>query len=179
MESLNITEPTAEAIVVQKSSTALPSVSRPNLDEYIDGWTVSLKNMPRFSEALIDDKLIHNSETMPDGAAPKAFHHKSEGYKLWKEGYVSQVKVKPGVKTRQYILFIVKAKIAASMESIKYDVYIHLKQDSGKVVHAKCSWKAGQGGSCKHVASLLYTLLDYSNLDLKCVPEDVTCTQVL
>ncbi len=50
---------------------------------------------------------------------------------------------------------------------------------NGQTVFAKCQCKAGQGGCCKHVAALLYTLLDYSNLQLKYVPDDVTCTQVL
>ena len=45
-------------------------------------------------------------------------------------------------------------------------------------MEAKCNCKAGQGNCCKHVAALLYTLLDFANLDLKQIPADMTCTQV-
>jgi len=38
--------------------------------------------------------------------------------------------------------------------------------------------KAGQCGCCKHVAALLFTLLDYTNMELKSIPATLTCTQV-
>ena len=64
------------------------------------------------------------------------------------------------------------------MKTIQYDIYIHLDQENGDAVYAKCGCKAGKGGCCKHVAALLYTLVDYSNLDLKEIPGDLPCTQV-
>ena len=102
-----------------------------------------------------------------------------EGYKLWKEGYVSNTKVKPNVKACGSKLFLVKANVAASMKSIRYSVNVRLDMESSSVVHANCSCKAGKGGCCKHVAALLYTIVDFSNLKLHYVPEEVTCTQVL
>ena len=48
----------------------------------------------------------------------------------------------------------------------------------GDVEYAKCSCKAGQGGCCKHVAALLYTILDFVNLNLKQIPGNPTCTQL-
>ena len=65
------------------------------------------------------------------------------------------------------------------MKSIRYTVYVHLNMDSSAVTHAKCNCKAGQGGCYKHVAAVLYNILDFSNLNLRYVPEEVTCTQVL
>eukprot|EP00112_Aurelia_sp_Birch-Aquarium-sp1_P000836 Seg108.8 transcript_id=Seg108.8/GoldUCD/mRNA.D3Y31 product="hypothetical protein" protein_id=Seg108.8/GoldUCD/D3Y31 len=64
------------------------------------------------------------------------------------------------------------------MKSCHYDVYVHLDQCDGEVLFAKCNCKAGQGGCCKHVAALLYALLDFINTDAKEVPKDLTCTQV-
>eukprot|EP00794_Sanderia_malayensis_P013123 gene13123-14471_t len=116
---------------------------------------------------------------MPDKIAPKAHRNKLHGYKLWKEGYISNVEVKSNVLTDNLTLYLVKSNVSASMKSIKYVVYCHLNQKTGDVIHAKCNCKAGAGGCCKHVAALLYTLLDYSNLELSYVPETVTCTQVL
>ena len=122
--------------------------------------------MPNFTETLLSKKLIDDNETMPDKIAPKAYRNKMQGYKLWKEGYVAQVRVKPNINVDKDVLFLVKAKVSASMKSIKYDVYVHLKQESGAVIHAKCSCKAGQGGCCKHVAALAAI----RNLDLLFLP---------
>ena len=145
----------------------------------LKGWTLSLDKLPHFNEGYLDDKLIHESQTMPDKLKPNAHRNKMHGYKLWKEGFVSKVRVKPNISHSGFVLLLVKSFVSASMKSTKYTVYCHLNQNTGKVVHAKCNCKAGQGGCCKHVAALLYTILDYSNLNLKYVPEDVTCTQVL
>ena len=38
--------------------------------------------------------------------------------------------------------------------------------------------KSGAGGCCKHVAAALYQLVDYTELDLKEVPDDKTCTYI-
>ena len=84
--------------------------------------------------------------------------------------------VTPNVNASR-LLFLVKADVGASINSIKYPVYVHLDHVSGEV-ESKCHCKAGQGGCCKQVAALLYTLLDYVNMDLKGIPRDITCTEV-
>ena len=63
-------------------------------------------------------------------------------------------------------------------ENVSYNVYVHLNQRSGDLIYSKCSCKAGQGGCCKHVAALLFSLVDYSNLGYTVVPDTLTCTQV-
>ena len=62
------------------------------------------------------------------------------------------------------------------MKRQNYLVYCHLDQLSGEVAFSKCNCKSGQDGGCKHVAALLYLLLDYENLELKEVTDDMTCT---
>ena len=79
---------------------------------------------------------------MPDKQAPKAHRNMKKGYGLWKEGYV-----KPNVQATK-ILFLIKARVSASMKSISYSVYVHLNQVNGDVEYAKCSGKAGQRGAC-------------------------------
>ena len=85
--------------------------------------------------------------------------------------------MKPNVTAKRK-LFLVKSKVHASMKNIQYTVYVHLDQINGEVMEAKCNCKAGQRGCCKHVAALLYTLLDFANMDLKQIPADITSTQV-
>ena len=68
------------------------------------GWTRSLSLLPSFNAEKIYDRMIKNSITMPKkGAAPKAFRNKKHGYKLWKEGYVRGVLVKPNVKGKRLL----------------------------------------------------------------------------
>ena len=64
-------------------------------------------------------------------------------------------------------------------EEKNYVAFVHLKQDTGEVALANSNCKAGKGGCCKHVVALLFQLLKYIQLDLKVIPDDLTCTQVL
>ena len=64
------------------------------------------------------------------------------------------------------------------MKSFSYLVYVHFNQISGEVEYAKCPCKASQGGCCKHAPALLYTMLDFVNLNLKAIPTELTCTQL-
>ena len=142
-----------------------------------DGWVKSLEFLPKVTSEQIDEKLIGGSTLPKRISAPQAFRNKRLGYRLWKEGFVRSISVRPNVKG-QCLLFLVKSRVHASMKNTFYNVYAHLNQTSGDVKYAKCNCKAGQGGCCKHVAALLFTLLDFVNLDAKVVPNDLTCTQV-
>ena len=54
----------------------------------------------------------------------------SRNKRLWKEGYVKNIAVKPNVIVKN-ILFIVTAKVHASMTNISYIVYVHLIKTMG------------------------------------------------
>ena len=75
-------------------------------------------------------------------------------------------------------MFLVKCRVHTSMKNFSYNVYVHLKQGRCDLIYSKCSCKAGQGGCCKHVTALLFSLVDYSNLGYTVVPDTLTCTQV-
>ncbi|XP_065068608.1 uncharacterized protein LOC135693945 [Rhopilema esculentum] len=168
--------------VVEGSTRPKPVVSSPD-EEYQEemykqeGWIKSLRLMPNFDTMKLNDKLI-GSLAMSRSKAPKAYRNKTQGYKLWKEGYVRCVFVKPNLIQNDNTLFLVRVRVYASMKTNSYKVYAHLDQDKGDVIFAKCDCKAGQGGCCKHAAALLYTLVDYVNMDLQDVPQELTCTQV-
>jgi len=87
----------------------------------------------------------------------------SVGYRLWKEGLVQSIFVEPNVRGSMY-MFLVKCRVQASMEHALCYVYGHLDKRSGDLIYSKCSCKAGKRGCCKHVAALLLSLGDYSNL---------------
>ena len=118
----------------EEEQKANESVEKARIDE--KGWTKALASLPRFGNENIDDRLLKNPTMSRVGQAPKAFRNKKQGYKLWKEGYVRGVLVKPNVKGKQ-LLFLVKSKVCTSMKNIQYNVYIHLDQHSGDVVYSK------------------------------------------
>ena len=59
----------------------------------------------------------------------------------------------------------------------KYTTIVSIAKASGFVVGAQCNCKAGAGGCCKHVAALLYNILDYIELGLNEIPSDKICTE--
>ena len=95
------------------------------------------------------------------------YRNKKLGYRLWKEGCVKKVFAKANVRSGDVTRYLVTARIHASMKNRFYTVYIDLDQENGEVLHGKCNWKAGQTGCCNYTAALLYTLLDYSNKDIR------------
>ena len=65
------------------------------------------------------------------------------------------------------------------MKKLVYTVYVHLNQDTGEIAYASCKSKAGKGGCCKHVVALMFQIIEYVQLQLKEIPDDLTCTQLL
>ena len=74
---------------------------------------------------------------------------------------------------------LVKASVHTSMKKTQYEVYVNLYQETAKVSLASCSCKVDHGGCCKHVAALLFQLLDFIQLEATEVRDDLTCTHLL
>lgn len=144
--------------------------------EDISQWSTDLAAMPSITQEKIHQYLVlgNSCDSKPKGATK----HKILGYQLFKESYVKKVRVKSNVMAEK-LTFLVKCFVAASMKREKYSVYVHLCQRSGDILYAKCLCKAGAGGCCKHVAAVLFQLVEYKQLDLKIVPDDKTCTALL
>ena len=65
---------------------------------------------------------------------------------------------------------------ASFKTSVHYSTSICLYKSNGAVCGAHCKCKAGGGGCCKHVAALLYCVLDYSERQLQVISDHKTCT---
>ena len=133
-------------------------------DEGLSAWTRDLKLLPSFTY----DKLKKHL-----GLVEKPSNNKDEklGYRLFKEGYIKNTQVKPNIPNGNGgKSFIVKATVHATMKKLNYTVYVHLNQETGDVIRGHCSCKAGKGGQCKHVAAMLYQIIDYVQLELLEVP---------
>ena len=96
---------------------------------------------------------------------------------IFKAGFTTQIKVKSKVKKgNDAVHFFVRCQVSAQMRKKEYLVYVHLDQTSGDIVFAKCHCPAGAGGRCKHVAALLFQLLDFIELGLTEIPDDKRMT---
>ena len=101
--------------------------------------------------------------------------HKEKGYRLFRDNHIMMVQFHP-CSNDNYCLF--HALVKPSFRTTgKYSTIVSLGELSGYVVGAQCSCKAGAGGCCKHVAELLYSILDYVELGLKDIPQDKSCTE--
>ena len=98
--------------------------------------------------------------------------------KLFKDGYVKEITVKPNVNANMQ-LFIAKCFAAAYMKKCRYQTYTHLRQKSGASCYTKFNCKARAGGYCTHVAAVLYQLVEYSKLGLSSIQTDKICTNLL
>ena len=147
-----------------------------NAHEKITLWASDLTELPSITQESIHKYMVvgNSFDDTPKGA----IKHKIMGYQLFKENYVKKVRVKPRVMVER-LSFLVKCSVVASMKKTNYTVYVHLCQISGDIFYAKCNCKLGAGGCCKHVAAVLYQLVDYRQLNVQSVPEDKTCTDLL
>ncbi len=104
-----------------------------------------------------------------------AMKHKEAGYRLFKDNHVMMVRFNPA--NDNFCIF--HAYVKPSFKNTgKYSTIVALAKSSGHVAGAKCNCKAGGGGCCKHVAALLYNILDYTELGLNEIPPDKTCTEL-
>ena len=98
---------------------------------------------------------------------------------MLKDKYVGKVEVKANVGKDNMSCFLVKGCINAAMKSNTYIVYVHLNQANGEVVYSNCTCAAGEGGRCKHIVALLFQIIEYEQLDMTEIPDQLTCTQLL
>ena len=149
-----------------------------------DGWTKNLDGLPQFSYDHLFAHLLSNSTTVAanqKSSAKKtykttgAMKHKEAGYRLFQDDHVQRLKFNPGNIDQNLCFF--SALVQASFKtSVHYSASICLYRSNGAVCGAHCKCKAGGGGCCKHVAALLYCVLDYSERQLQVIPDHKTCT---
>ena len=92
---------------------------------------------------------------------------------MFKAGYVTKIWVKSNIKKEDDCsYFLVRCQVNSEMKKQYYEVYVHLNQVTSDVVYAKCQCSGGASGCCKHVAAILFQLLDFCELELSQVPDE-------
>ena len=98
-----------------------------------------------------------------------------KSYKFFREGYVYDVYTATATDGKT----LIKSRCYRSLRKNEEPHHLAVEFKSGdRAVDAQahCSCKGGSGGHCNHIFALLFQLNDYSCLELKDIPSDVTCT---
>ena len=129
---------------------------------------------------IIEKHLILEKEKLPDKKPADVIKHKKGKYTLFKAGYVTKIWVKSNIKKGEdFPFFLVRCQVNTEMKKQDYEVYLHLNQVTGDVVHAKCQSPAGTSGRCKHVATISFQLLDFCELELSQGSDEKSCAEEL
>ena len=147
-----------------------------------EGWMSNLCQLPPFNYSCLYAHLVMGSPTIPKNqisAADTSYRagamkQKEAGYRLFRDNHVMMVRFNSSLDN--YCLFHAYVKPSFKCTG-KYSTVVSLEKHSGHVVGGKCNCKAGAGACCKHVAALLYNILDYTELGLDEIPQDKTCTE--
>ena len=167
----------ANRLRAQKESTGTIPIPLPS-----EGWTSNLCQLPPFNYSCLYAHIVMGSPTIPKNQnfaadisyRAGAMKHKEAEYRLFRDNHVMMVQFIPSLDN--YCLFHAYVKPSFKCTG-KYSTVVSLEKHSGHVVGGKCNCKAGAGGCCKHVAALLYNILDYTELGLDEIPQDKTCTE--
>jgi hypothetical protein len=142
-------------------------------------WTRNLRSIRPFTHEPLKQYLITDTSGK-QGKPTNAHKHMKYGYQLFKEKMVTTLQVKADILKGTERFFLVKCNVHASLKKVQYTVYVHFHQKHRKSVNCKlllCSRTGWFMQAC--CCLILYQILDFIQLELSEVPDDLTCTQLL
>ena len=95
------------------------------------------------------------------------------GSQFKEERYVSADTIFTGTSEEG---FPIKSKCEASMKKEYHCQTVTLQHESGDIISAYCTCKAGKSSYCNHIMALLLELAEYSLYELTDVRSEVACT---
>lgn len=128
----------------------------------ISSWTMD-KAAEEFSCHL--QRCLHQEKA-------GANKHCTAGYRMFRADKVDNVLLNPGD-----CVITVKADVQASFSLSKYYAVHAVICYEGSVESGHCTCRAGGGGVCKHVAAVLWFLLDVRRMGHHVVPNTLSCTE--
>ena len=163
-------EQLAEILLTDDDRALLASL--PSISSITDGWAKDCSSLSVFSFLHIYSYLIESRDDTFDEASKEAYKS-LKGYRYFADQLVRNV----WCQLLNCEVLYVKAHVHASwtVES-SYNVYVQIIAASGTVADGSCSCVAGKGGTCSHVAGLLFYLASLVEQKLAVIPEDVTST---
>ena len=149
----------------------------PDFKTVTTGWTKDLTALQKlwiFSHFVdIFKYLVESRESTFDKEKMEAYKS-LKGVKYMEDGLVRNVWSKSFEPGDQVSFF--KTHIYASWTvTTSYSTFVAILS-RGLVCHATCSCPAGLGGTCSHVAGLLFYIVKLKAGNIDSIPEDTTCT---
>lgn len=135
------------------------------------GYSNCLDNIPQIE----DSDIYHYFLVKCDNMSSTARKHRDNGYVFFKSGKVVSSEFKCDIDDNT---LIIRGDVEASFDrgtvtgqcKKKYPVHVVCDKFSGCVLGARCLCKAGLGGYCKHVASILFQVMDSQRRGLRFTP---------
>ena len=125
------------------------------------GYTSELANVPQLDDGHIFQYFLVKCDNMKSTAQK----HRDKGWNFYRSDKVLCSEFKCDVDDT---VMIVRADVAASFDrgvvtgktKKVYPIHILLDKFTGTILGARCKCKAGYGGYCKHVAAVLFQIMD-------------------
>jgi hypothetical protein len=160
-------------------------VSSPSVQSLLDypppaGYSNSLTGIPD-----IDDSDIYQYFLVKcDGTDSTAVKHRDKGWNFYKSGKVRYAEFKMDIDDTT---LLIRGDVEASFDRAvvtgkvkkKYPVHIVCNKHCGTICGARCVCKAGLGGFCKHVAAVLFFVMDHQRRGESVISGSVACTSAL
>lgn len=149
----------------------------PSLSDVKDGWTKDCGALKSFGFLHIYAYLVESRDNTFDQQKKEAYKS-LKGYRYHADDLVRNVWCRTFLaKEQDETVLYFKAHVHASWTvGTSYDVLTRLITSSGSVADGSCTCVAGRGGTCSHVAALLFYVLSLAEKHATKVPADVTAT---
>ena len=144
------------------------------------GYTNSLTRIP-----MIDDTDIFQYFLIKyDGTESTAVKHRDKGWNFHKSGKVRYAEFKMDIDDST---LLIRGDVDASFDrgvvtgkvKKKYPVHIVCNKHCGIIQGARCVCKAGLGGFCKHVAAILFHVMDHQRRGAHVISKTAAGTSTL
>ena len=141
------------------------------------GYTTRIVDAP-----IIDDSDIYQYFLIRcDNSEATAEKHKNAGWNFYRSQKVKKVELNfvPSMN-----VMLVRGKVEKSFDrgvitgksKTTYDSYVITEKHSGTILGGRCECKAGNG-YCKHIAAMLFMLLDYQRCGKEFLPDEKSKTE--
>lgn len=144
------------------------------------GYTNSLTGIPTIEDSDIFQYFLIKC----DGTESTAVKHRDSGWNFHKSGKVRYAEFKMDIDDST---LLIRADVEASFDrgvvtgntKKKYPVHIICNKHCGTICGARCVCKAGLGGFCKHVAAVLFHVMDYQRRGENVISRTAASTSAL
>lgn len=149
------------AISLPSSSgvAAIPVIIYPD-----SGWGTSLRNLPNFTRAEIDDHIKDSGKRFGSGNRHSVPTSWRKGKTFRDDEYLKQIKT---FSDKEYFYFCCKCHHSFRKNEEPHSLKLTLSIVTGKVVHSVCSCVAGKTGYCNHSLALMLKISKYSMFQCK------------